>query len=231
MKVLRLAIFFILILLLFRFAFVFRKITCQSDSASIENGVCDLIDSHFRGKSLFFTDFENDQIWDDLLITEQYNQVYQYQKISKSISGEAELFLVAKLPDYRLIIGQERYLLNQNNRLKNDQDRLILPSIEFTGDPSIKDGGYLEEDYHQKFLALSRALLEYQIETQKIIWQNDQEIHLMLKEIEVIIDDLKDFNQQIERLSLVLKEEKLKEVLPSKRILDMRFNLPVLKDF
>jgi hypothetical protein len=201
------------------------------ENAFLESGICERINNHFKNKSLFFTDFENDQIWDDLLADQQYGQVYQYQKINKSLFGEANLILLAKLPDYRLIIGQDRYLLNQNNKLKNDQDKLILPSIEFIGDVLLNEHGYLQETYHQKFLSLSQALKKNQIETTKIIWQSDQEIHILTKEIEVIIDDASDFNYQMERLSLILKQENIQEVLISKKFLDMRFNLPVLKDF
>lgn len=229
MKILRFAIFFAILFILFRFVFIFRKINCFSENVSIENGVCEQIEDNFRNKSLFFTDVENDQIWDRLLAEEKYTQVYQYQGIEKSILGEANLFLLAKAPDYRLILGQKRYLLNQNNKLKNDQDRLVLPSIEFMGEPSLEDHGYLQEDYHKKFLSLSQALQNYQINTERIIWQSNQEIHVFLKEIEIILDDSKNFNYNVERLSLVLKEDKIKTILPTKKILDMRFNLPVLK--
>lgn len=231
MKILRFIIFFIVLFIFFRFIFIFKKINCSVENAFLESGICERINNHFRNKSLFFTDFENDQIWDDLLADQQYGQVYQYQKINKSLFGEADLVLLAKLPDYRLIIGQDRYLLNQNNKLKNDQDKLVLPSIEFIGDPSLNEHGYLQETYHQKFLSLSKALKANQIETIKITWQSDQEIHIFTKEIEVIIDDSNNFDYQMERLSLILKQEDMREVLLGKKILDMRFNLPVLKDF
>lgn len=231
MKILRFIIFFIVLFISFRFIFIFKKINCSVENAFLESGICERINDHFKNKSLFFTDFENDQIWDDLLADQQYGQVYQYQKINKSLFGEADLVLLAKLPDYRLIIGQDRYLLNQNNKLKNDQDKLVLPSIEFMGDSSLNEHGYLQETYHQKFLSLSQALKANQIETTKIIWQSDQEIRIFTKEIEVIIDDSSDFNYQMERLSLILKQEDIQEVLLGKKLLDMRFNLPVLKDF
>lgn len=230
MKILRFVIFFVILLLLFRFVFVARDINCFAENSSLENGVCERLNQSLHGKSLFFTDFENETIWDDLMADQQYGQVYQYQKIKKHMSGKVDLFLLAKLPDYRLIVGQDRYLLNQSNKLKDNQDRLSLPSIEYLGDVSLIEHGYLEESYHQKFLSLSQALSKYQIATEKIVWQNDQEIHILLKEIEVLMDDSKEFDYQIERLSLILKEEELKDVLPTKKILDMRFNLPVLRD-
>jgi len=229
-KILRFVIFFVILFLLFRFVFVLKTVDCVLEDNSLESGVCERLNQFFKGKSLFFTDFENEAIWDELMTDQQYGQVYQYQKINKHISGEVDLFLLAKLPDYRLVIGQERYLLNHGNKLKNDQDRLSLPSIEFLGDSSLIEHGYLEENYHQKFLSLSQALKKYEIETNKIVWQSNQEIHIFLKEIEVIMDDAKEFDYQVERLSLVLKEEELKDILPSKKILDMRFNLPVLRD-
>lgn len=230
MKIWPFIVFFTLLIIIFRFIFVFKNIECQLDDASLENGVCDRINDRFLGKSLLFTDLENDQIWDELLAHQEYGQVYQFEKISKSLSGQAKLWLAAKLPDYRLVIGSDRYLLNQNNKLKNDQERLILPTIELIDNPSVNEHGYLQESYHQKFLKLSQALKENQIKVNGIKWVSDKEIHFFLEQIEVLIDDEKDFNLQMERLALILKEEDLKMILPTKKILDMRFNLPVLKE-
>lgn len=229
MKALRLVIFLLVLFLLFRFVFVFKHIDCFSENNSLEDGVCEMLNTHLKGKSIFFTDLENEPVWEELLANQQFSQVYQYQKMEKSITGQAKLWLEAKLPDYRLILGSEHYLLNQNNKLKNNQDRLVLPSIEFMGNPDINQHGYLDESYHQQFLTLSRALNDQQIVSKRIVWQNDSEIHIYLDTIEVIMDNVKDFTYQIERLSLVLKQEDLKTVLPTKKILDMRFNLPVLK--
>jgi hypothetical protein len=98
------------------------------------------------------------------------------------------------------------------------------------GDPNIKQNGYLEENYHQQFLNLSQALSKQQISSKQIVWQNDTEIRIELDDLQVIIDNSKDFTYQIERLALILQEEELKEVLPGKKVLDMRFNLPVLRE-
>jgi hypothetical protein len=224
-------VFFIVIVIFFRFIFVFKNIECQLNDASLESGVCDRINERFKGKSLFFSDLENDQIWDELLAHQEYSQVYQFEQINKSLSGHALLGLTAKLPDYRLIIGSDRYLLNQNNKLKNDQERLDLPTIELLDNLSANDHGYLQDDYHQKFLKLGQAITKHQIKTGGVKWVSNQEIHLFLDEIEVLLDDSKDFDLQMERLALIIREEELKEILLTKKILDMRFNLPVLKEF
>lgn len=230
MKILRLIIFLLVLFLLFRFVFVFKQINCLSEGNILENGVCEIINNHFKGKSLFFTDLENELVWQELLANQQFSQVYQYQKIEKSITGHVNLWLLTKLPDYRLVLNSEQFLLNQSNKLKDNQDRLNLPSIEFLGNPDVNQHGYLEESYHQQFLTLSKALNTQQIISKRIVWQNDLEIHIYLDQIEVIVDNTKDFTYQIERLALILKEEELQNILPTKKILDMRFNLPVLKE-
>lgn len=231
MKVFRLIVFLLILFLLFRFVFVFKHINCFSENNILEDGVCEVINDNLKGKSIFFTDLENEPVWQELLANQQFSQVYQFQKIKKSIVGNADLWLLTKLPDYRLILHSEQFLLNQNNKLKDNQERLSLPSIEFLGDSNIVQHGYLEESYHQQFLALSRALNKQQIVSKKIVWQSDLEISIYLEEIEVLMDNTKDFDYQIERLALILKEKQLKNILPTKKILDMRFNLPVLKDF
>lgn len=235
MKILRLIVFFAILFILFRFVFVFRKLECRLDGATLESGVCERLEQRFRNRSLFFTDLENDQIWDELLADQQYSQAYQYQKISKSLFGQVQLLLLAKLPDYRLIVGQEKYLLNQNNKLRNNQDNLLMTSINFLADELIIDRGYLQEAKHQKFLSLSQALSNYQIVTNKIIWLSDQEIQLFLNlpstnnELVVIIDGEQDFVYQMQRLSLVLTQNDLSAIIADKKNLDMRFNLPVLQ--
>lgn len=231
MKALRLIIFLFILFVLFRFVFVFKQIDCFSENNVLEDGVCQVINDNLKGKSIFFTDLENELVWQELLASQQFSQVYQYQEIKKSITGKADLWLLTKLPDYRLILGSEQFLLNQSNKLKDNQDRLILPSIEFLGATDINQHGYLEENYHQQFLNLSRALRDQEIVSQKIVWRSDLEIYIYLEETEVLMDNTKDFAYQIERLALILREKELEKILPTKKILDMRFNLPVLKNF
>ena len=233
MQKLKFLIYFLGLFILFRFLFVVRQIECISENYHLETGVCEMINDYFSGRSLFFTDFENEPIWEQLLANQQFNQVYQYQKIDKAIVGRSKLYLISKLPDYRLLIGDQRYLLNQSNQLKNDQEHLVLPTIKFMGEAQIVEQGYLMESYHQQFLKLSQAINQEKLSVTNIIWQNDANIELYLsKEIGttvVILDNTQNFSEQMHRLALILSDKKSRELIIDKKILDLRFNLPVLK--
>lgn len=233
MQKLKLLFYFIGLFLLFRFIFIFRQITCVAENNRLEAEVCQLINANLRGKSLFFTDLEQEAVWDELLANQKFNQLYQFQKIEKSITGQAKLYLTSKLPDYRLVIGEQKYLLNQSNQLKNDQAQLSLLNIEFKDQLDLIQQGYLAENYHQQFLQLSQAIGLHKIPVTKIVWQDDLNIYLDLDpqktKLRVILDNTGDFAEQMERLAIILNADEAQGLLADQKTLDLRFNLPVLK--
>ena len=233
MRKLKLPLYFIGLFLLFRFVFVFRQITCLVENNRLEAEVCQLINANLQGKSLFFTDLEQEAFWQELLANQKFNQLYQFQKIEKTITGQAKLYLTSKLPDYRIVIGEQKYLLNQSNQLKNDQAQLSLLSIEYKDQINLIHQGYLAENYHQQFLQLSQALSLHKIPASKIVWQDDLNIYLdldpQISKLRVIIDNTRDFAEQMERLAIILNADEAQNLLTEQKTLDLRFNLPVLK--
>jgi hypothetical protein len=228
-KIIHLIILAILLVLAMRFIFVVRRVECVLSGVNLETGVCERINSFFKGSSLFFTDFENALIWEDLLGNQEYSQAYQYQAISKSLSGVVTLTLVAKMPDYRLVTSQGSFLLNQSNKLRNDRADLSLLSIEVELEEQVLKQGYLESDSHQQFFALAEALNQFGFSNSRVKWFSNQEIQIETDGLLVLLDTTKDFVYQVERLRVILDDQKTSALPNSAKILDLRFNLPVLK--
>lgn len=217
--------FFVLLLLFFARV---RQLTCVADDGVLESGVCDDLSQHFTHRSLFFTDFTADQVWDEFLLNPKYSQSYQYQRMQKFLDGRLVLHLSVKGPDYRLRIGDENFLLNQSNRLRQDQAELVLTTIQFEAGAIIKNAE-LDLAYHQKFLQLQQALSRHNLTGILVVWRSDLEICLQVDGLCALIDSEADFDYQVWRLKQVLEDANLQVSLDEYPILDLRFRQPVLK--
>ena len=230
MKIFRISIFFIIIFLLLRFSFLVRTIECQIDDGFLEPGICQKIESSWKNKSLFFTDFFEDEIWLNLATSQEYGQSYQLEDIKRVLPNHLVIKLNRRLPSYRLKINDQSYLLCQNNILKQDQTALEILTIE-TEMIDIIDKNILKESYHQKFSNFVQAVNDNEIDLRRVVWKDKTEIILETnKYLKIILDEEEDFDYQMERLSLVLRDPSLEETLKEKNYLDLRFKLPVLKD-
>ena len=229
MKIIHLLILTIFLGLLFRFVLVARHVECFLPGATLEAGVCEKINTALKGSSLFFTDWEQSPVWENLLDSQEYSQAYQYQDISKSLSGLVTLTLVAKMPDYRLVTSQGSYLLNQSNKLRNDRADLSLLSIQAELSPQSLTAGYLDDKLHQQFFLLAQALNQYGFTNSQVEWLSDQEIKIKINNLVILLDNQEDFVYQVDRLRAILDDQEFKALLGTGRVLDLRFNLPVLK--
>lgn len=230
MKIFKTIIFFLGFLLLLRFAFLVRTVDCQIDDGYLEPGICQKLESSWQNKSLFFTDFYEDSIWSDLALSQEYGQSYQLQDLKRVLPNKLVIKLSRRLASYRLKIGDQSYLLCQNNILKQDQTDLDVLTIE-TEMTELIDKNALSESYHQKFSSFVQAANDNKINVKRIIWKDKTEIILETDHyLKVILDEHEDFEYQMERLSVVLTDPSLDETLSQKKYLDLRFKLPVLKD-
>jgi len=178
---------------------------------------------------LFFTDFFEDEIWLDLAASESYGQSYQLESIRRILPNRLSIKITRRLPNYRLQLGDEKYLLAQSNILKQNQEDLDLITIE-TAISDLIDKKYLKDSYHQKFSSLVQAINDNDINLDRIVWNDKTEIILKIDNLEVVLDETEDFSYQMKRLATILEDHSLQEDLKSKRHLDLRFKLPVLKD-
>jgi hypothetical protein len=230
-KVLLILFFLSALFVVFKFVFVVRSVECVAIGESLTTTVCPKVQQGLLGKSLFFTDFENDPLWIELAAAPEYSHTYQFAWIKKYALGRVSVGLTSKLPDYRLVIGEKRFIFNQTNRVRNDQDFLELLTIEapnLSAEDSLQQG-YLAEDYHRQFLNLATSIREQKLAIQQAVWRSDQEIQLLLPALTVVIDTQKDFFWQMERLRAILDDQDVAIALQQATTLDLRFNLPVLK--
>ena len=226
-------------LLLSRLLFSVRQLNCQlePEQGGIES-VCQFLEAKFSGRSLFFYRFENDAVWDELLEKSDYSQVYQLESYTKTLPSKLNLKLLASLPDYRLQYldeeGQEqKFLINQNNKLKNDHPDLDILTIVYLGEEEIVDEAqlFLNESAHQKFLALARAIEQFDIPAEDLVWQNDSLLKLNIgKSWLVLLDSETNFSKAMQALGFLLKDEESLEKVHGHQYLDLRFRLPVLRD-
>ena len=216
--------------LILRFLFLVKTVDCQIDDGFLEPGICNRIEDSWKNKSLFFTDFVEDEIWSDLATSQEYGQSYQIQDLTRILPNKLIIKLSRRLPSYRLKVANESYLLSQNNILKQDQADLDVLTIE-TELNNLIDKNTLKDSYHQKFSSFIQAINDNQIEVKRIVWKDKTEIVLETKDyLKVILDEEEDFNYQMKRLAAVLNDPSLEETLKENKYLDLRFKLPVLKD-
>lgn len=230
-KVLLLLVLGFALFLVLKFVLVVRTVTCIALGESLASTVCSRVQQGLAGKSIFFTDFENDPLWVELAAAPEYSHTYQFAWIRKHALGAVSVALSSKLPDYRLVLGTNRFIFNQTNRARNDQEFLELVTIEapnLSFDVAIQQG-YLLENYHRQFLQLATAVREQKLPITTIIWQNDQEIMLLLPTLTVLVDTQADFAWQMERLRAIIDDQEVAVQLEQANLLDLRFNLPVLK--
>ena len=235
--------FFLTLVVSFLLIFFTLRVTtvaCFQDSADQEElaSVCEQLNESFSGKSLIFYDFFAANIWQELALSVDYQELYQLSFLEKKAPNKLILYLDSKLPDYRLILinednQEQSYILNQNNNLKKDHGQESLFEIYYRGQAEIlsKNQRHLEEEYHQFFLALKNSLEKYQIAAKSLIWQNDGLIELDLGKSWLVILD-KDINpkESMQNLSLILLDEAVIAEIERQGFLDMRFNLPVIRE-
>ena len=230
MKIIRTIIFFLVFFISLRFLFLVKIVDCQIDDGFLEPGICQKIEGSWKNKSLFFTDFAEDDIWSDLAVSQEYGQSYQLQELERVLPNKLLIKLSRRLPSYRLKLSDQSYLLSQNNILKKDQSDLDVLTIE-TEMSDLIDKNTLRESYHQKFFSFIQAINDNEIEVKRILWKDKTEIILETENyLKVILDEEEDFNYQMKRLSAVLTDPSLEETLKENKSLDLRFKLPVLKN-
>lgn len=226
--------------LLLVFAFRVKKVSCYQPEAKLEElaQVCQEINSAFVGKSLLFFNFHEAEIWQELTEKSDYSQLYYLSSLKKIPPGELTINLDSKLPDYRLSIinnnqEEQTFILNQNKHLKKDLGQSQLFTIVYHGDEEIlgKNTQYLNEEYHQFFLSLKTSLDRYQIKAKKLIWQNNDLLELDLgKSYLVILDKNIDPEETIKKLALILEDKIVVDEIQRQGVLDLRFNLPVIRE-
>lgn len=226
--------------LLLVLSFRVRKVTCyqpDANQAELERA-CQDLNSAFIGKSLLFYNFYEANIWQELAEKADYQQLYYLLLLEKDPPGQLIVNLDSKLPDYRLIIINENqeeqaFVLNKNNHLKKEWGQNSLFTIYYRGQEEIfsKNNQYLLDTYHQFFLAIKTSLDNYQISAKNLIWQKNNVLELDLgKSWLVILDKDVDPAETIKKLALILEDEAVLSEIQKQGILDLRFNLPVIRE-
>jgi len=221
------------------FGFRIKNVRCDYENRPEQlNGVCQELEREFIGRSLLFSDLANDSIWQKLLERRDYQESYYLLKVSRRLPNQIHLILKSKPPDYRLIFknaqGEEKiFIINQNNRLREDQPDLSVLNIIYQGDEQIVDdfSRYLFDNYYLLFSSWQLAIEQWQIPVKEIIWQSNEQIRLDLGKSYLVVLDLElDFSKKMAVLAAILADENALEKIKGHQFLDLRFNLPVIRD-
>ena len=230
-----------MLLVLWR-AFVVKNVDCRypgsTDHSQELTLVCQDIERALAGRSLLFSDFSRSPVWQEIADNQHYQHNYHLQSSLKILPNQLVLTLDSKSPDYRLSIvqvngDQNSFLLNQNNRLRADQTELKVLTIICQAETAVLEpnGNYLNSDYHQLFLKLSQAVNQQDLPVKQVLCQADELWQLDLgKSWLVVIDRYTDFERAMQQLAIVLADQQAQDMIQGHRFLDLRFNLPVIRD-
>ena len=231
----------LLLLILWR-AFLVRSVDCQYQGLINHSQeltlVCQDIEQALTGRSLLFSDFNRSSVWQEIANNQQYQHNYHLQSSLKILPHQLVLTLDSKAPDYRLSIVQadgarRSFLLNQNNRLRTDQAELDVLNIVCQADAVMLESNdsYLDSDYHQLFLKLSQAVSQQDLPVKQVLYQSDELWQLDLgRSWLVVIDRYTDFERATQQLAIVLADQQAENIIQGHHFLDLRFNLPVVRD-
>jgi hypothetical protein len=220
------------LLLIFFFAFRVQRLDCRIDQGYLEPGLCESLETHFVGRSFFWTDFSKDAVWQEFAEKTEFTQGYQLLSWQKKLPGTLLITLSTQAPEYRLRLGDESFVLAESPKLKNDLSGQQLLEIFYqaASKEEIVEQGYLEASLHQKFISLAQAVARYEIPVERVNWQSQEDLELPLTNgLIVVLDENQDFTLAMRHLAAALKDPGFLEVLPGKKYFDMRFDLPVLK--
>jgi len=228
----------LVLFLLLYFTFPVKKVSCSYEGNNQEElaTVCQQLENSFRGKSLLFTNFSDESVWQTILENENYRQIYHLASQKMILPHHLLLTLDARLPDYRLTIvrdtGEKNFLLNQSNRLKSNQPDLKLLNIVYRGETEIAaNNKELNADFHDLFLRINQAILSHQLPVKTLTWKNEQLLELDLEQSwTVVLDQESDFERQLEILAVILRDPATLSRIENYRYLDLRFRLPVMRD-
>ncbi len=207
---------------------VIRDIRCLERGEDIPT-ICKQLEP-LKGKSIFFTNLDQSILYSQVLKNQQ-GQAFQAVDYYKQLPNTLVIDFKKKNPSYRLKFKEEIYLANIHNFLAQDDEQFSsLPMIEITDfyQPQINPP-HIEPELNSKLIKLvelcdqfhlplntakiDRSQSELNIDNWQFIFEYEQVDWLqMLPKAKVIIDNLDQPDHR-----------------SAKFVVDMRFNLPVLK--
>lgn len=224
--------FFIVISLLYFLLvkfFVIEKIDCI-DLQTDQMFACDHFDD-LKNKSLFFTNFDQQDSFKQVVYDQANNKIYQIIDYKKELPDKLIVFLSERQLAYRIKIeNQADYLVNVEGRVKENDPQFQLPeaSISVNWQDEILVDDQINPQLHHFTYSLLEALKK--IEYVKVNFETNEEIKIFLKGSRVaILDYDADPKLAIIKLEMVLNEVDFESFETEVKEIDLRFKMPVLR--
>lgn len=216
----------ILSLLIFLFLVANRvnKIDCF-----VANNTCpqELIENStiLKGSSFFFGNFK-EKLHENLL----ENNIYILQSITKKFPGTLILKFVQEEIEYSILLNNETKFIGKSGTLipnnSETKDDLV---IEWKIDNSLIEENKVNGEYHKLFLVLARFLGQTTRQSQRIVWNSNEEIILDIPGKPQFIFDLETIETHIKKVDTIISAREIDEIEEPILEIDMRFDLPVLR--
>lgn len=213
---------FVLLLFLLISSSKVKKVECVVDGKAADDFCNNL--QFFKGKSLFFVDFLNDESLSNLLSSSDQIYSYYVDDIEKNMSGTLMVKLTRQEPLYRLVKGDESYLVSEDGKFKKD-----LPDLKAT---KVTTGPDWKEEWTHGFISsLVIESRKHNIFFKEINLKSLSEVVLITdKNRKLILEKNNEVEREVERMALLLNNLNLESFEKNIREIDMRFDFPVLRE-
>lgn len=169
----------------------------------------------FKGKSIFFVDFDKELSADnsnfETILLENYKKYFP-GTVNLNFSEEKVL--------YELNLGNEHYFISEfGNILGNNQGINNLTKVNLANN----------QEKHSKIAEIINISNKNKFQVESIDWNNDEEIIIKILDNPKLIFDIQSINTKINSIGLLLNSREIKEYKEPIKEIDLRFDLPVLR--
>lgn len=184
--------------------------------------------SSLKGRSLFFTNYEQTPIFTSTLKNEQ-GQIFEPQRLEKELPNKLIVYFSLQDPLYRLSWDQELYLVNSRHFLAEDSPEFDLPVVELSDEyaDQIK-GDKINSNLNHIIQNLIANLKQVQIQPSKI-YLDKSDSFIIFKGTKFVFEDGFDKSVLAAKIKIIeVNLDNLKNISGGINFIDMRFDLPVL---
>lgn len=206
-----------------------RQVECilSGHELTVTHPLCSQLQT-LRGSRLLFRDFTQDEHVAALLYLEDTQEVFDIQRVEKSLSGVITVFLSDQPPLYRMKQGEQVFLVAAGGGFRSDNALIQVPLVmDLSG--VYQDQQTVVHQFLERFL---RNLGEHQQKISQIELVSPEQIELSIPGFPRVIVELRQSPENVARqLVLVLEQLVPEETDPALVELDLRFALPVLRTY
>ncbi|MEA2056262.1 MAG: hypothetical protein U9O78_00895 [Patescibacteria group bacterium] len=221
------AIFFIAAVYAFIEVSRIESITCLVEGKS-QADICQQLDS-IKNKSLFFFNFDQADFRKKILKNEK-GQSFAVLNVEKKLPNKLIIHFDQQDPSYRLLIGNDVYLVNQSNYVsQNDEYFKDLVLVELVENSVNKvTSPKIDSNFNQLMIKLIVELQKLEIEPQ-LIKINGPESIVKLNNNFIFLFDCNEYEPLIlaQKIKLIFANLDISQFEQIESI-DLRFNLPVV---